>query len=148
MSLLLLPISPSPNSYTFDRLGNAFRPGVVVYVSIIPFLIALVPLLIVAVALVVVRARKCCCSGGKKDQGAVTVERPQAPGGAVGVLARAGGQRALNATRGRRERAVLQAFRIIEEEDEDNAEEGEDGVSGKGCCKSKFLRRWWRTMRE
>ena len=145
-----LPSPPTPpNSYTFDRLGNAFRPDVVVHVSIIPLLIALIPSLIVLVALVIIHARKCCCSGGKKDAGAITVARPQAPGGAVGGLARAGGRRLLNGTRGRRERAVRQVFRIVEEEgDEDDAEEGGDEGSGKGCCKSLMLRRLWRSMRE
>ena len=148
ISPFLSPLFPPPNSYTFDRLGNAFRPDVVVHVSIIPLLIALIPSLIVLVALVIIHARKCCCSGGKKDAGAITVARPQAPGGAVGGLARAGGRRLLNETRGRRERAVRQVFRIIEEEGEDDAEEGGDEGSGQGCCKSLMLRRLWRSMRE
>ena len=144
--LLSSPLSSPtpPNSYTFDRLGNAFRRGVVVHVSILPLLIAIIPTWIAAVALVIIHARKCCCSGEKEDAGAITVARPQAPG-AVGELARVGGRRLL---RGRRERAVLQLFRIIEEEGEDDAEEGGDEGSGKGCCKSLMLRRLWRSMTE
>ena len=142
-----LPSLPAPpNSYTFDRFGNAFRPGEVVHVSTLPLLIAIIPTWIVAVALVIIHARKCCCSGEKEDAGAITVARPQAPGGAVGELARMGGRRLL---RGRGERAVRQLFRIIEEEEgEDDAEEGGDEGSGKGCCKSLMLRRWWRSMTE
>ena len=137
-----LPSPPAPpNSYTFDRLGNAFRRGVVVHVSTLPLLIAIIPSWIVAVALVIIHARKCCCSGEKEDAGAIAVARPQAPG----ELARVGGRRLL---RGRGERAVRQLFRIIEEEGEDDAEEGGDEGSGKGCCKSLMLRRLWRSMTE
>jgi hypothetical protein len=145
--LLSSPLSSPtpPNSYTFDRLGNAFRRGVVVHVSILPLLIAIIPTWIAAVALVIIHARKCCCSGEKEYAGAITVARPQEPGGAVGELARAGGRRLL---RGRGERAVRQLFRIIEEEGEDDAEEGGGEGSGKGCCKSLMLRRLWRSMTE
>ena len=149
VNLLSSPLSsPPPNSYTFDRFGNAFRPGEVVHVSTLPLLIAIIPTWIVAVALVIIHARKCCCSGEKEDAGAITVARPQAPDGAVGELARVGGRRLLIAPRGRRERAVRQLFRIIEEEGEDDAEEGGDEGSGKGCCKSLMLRRLWRSMTE
>ena len=137
------PLLPPPNSYTFDRFGNAFRPGEVVHVSTLPLLIAIIPTWIVAVALVIIHARKCCCSGEKEDAGAITVARPQEPGGAVGELARVGGRRSL----GRGERAVRQLFRVREEGDDDAEEDGDEG-SGKGCCKSLVLRRWWRSMTE
>ena len=141
VNLLSSPLSsPPPNSYTFDRFGNAFRPGEVVHVSTLPLLIAIIPTWIVAVALVIIHARKCCCSGEKEDAGAITVARPQEPGG---ELARVGGRRSL----GRSERAVRQLFRIIEEGEDDAEEDGDEG-SGKGCCKSLVLRRWWRSMTE
>ena len=127
--------------YTFDRLGHAFKPGVVVKVSILPLLIALLPSLIVVAALVIIHVRAKYSSAGQTRE----VENARVPpqvrdrDPAAVAIERQRGQRGL------RERIVQQVFRVEGDTEDDG--EGEAG-EGEGGGKVALLVWWWGSMKE